>query len=485
MHHDDEDVADHDDIIVDDDDDDQGNSLHCMACPSLAHGLHGEGGEPVGDHAADDQEGKGDWLEDVDARLHAQAHDKGAVEGQGHQSSGANGEALSDGSRGVARGVQGVSATSHLGAELCHLSDASGVVRDGAKAIDGQAAGQRGKHAQGGQRDAIEVAELEGYVDGRGEHKDWDDAALVAQSQALDDVHCGAELAGASELSRGHVAVRSEVLCDQADDEATDAAHSGADEALVRAAADLGRTAVLREADTLQAELVREQDSSEVVDDRQHQNGSEHHLHLQHGLDVLLLLDGRDVRGDKTAEDADHDAGSRDGQGEEHGVPASLGKRVVGSLHGRGRDDQRSAGALGEGAEEVRAHTGDIAHVVTDVVRDGGGVVGIVLIKAGHDLAHQVGADICGLGVDAAANTAEHGNGAAAQAIAGRAVEKDLPVVRLRVDGAVEGQQEPQDEHAQGAERVAHDAAAAECDVEAQGVGCRVIFKGSERLMTR
>ena len=436
----------------------------------LADGLHGQRGEPVGDHAADDEEGKGDGLQDVDARLHTEAHDEGAVEGQGHEGGGADGEALADGGCGVAGGVQGVCAAAHLGAEERHLRDAAGVVRDGAEAVDGQAAGKRGEHAQGGQGDAVEVAELEGHVDGRGQHEDGDDAALVAQGQALDDVHSRAELAGTGQLARGHIGVGGEVLRDQANDEATHTAHGGADEALEGAASDLGRVAVLRQAHTLQAELCREQDDGHVVDDGEHQDCGEHHLHLQHTLDVRLILDGRDVGGHEATENADHDSGSRDGQREEHGIPSGLCQRVVRALHRCRSDDQRGTGTLREGAEEVGAHAGNVAHVVAHVVGDGGGVVGIVLIEARNDLAHQVRTDVGGLGVDAAADAAEHRHGAATQAIARRAVEQNLPVVGVRVDGAVEAQQHPQHKHTQGAQRVAHHAAATEGGVEAQGV---------------
>ena len=438
--------------------------------PCLADGLHGERGEPVGDHAADDEEGEGDGLQDVDAGLHAQAHDKGTVEGQGDQGGGADGEALADGRGGVAGGVQGVRAAAHLGAEERHLRDAACVVRDGTEAVDGEAAGERREHAQSSQGDAVEVAQLEGHVDARGQHEDRHDAALVAQGQALDNVHGGAELARGCQLTRRHVAVGGEVLRDQADDEAAHAAHGGTDEALVRASGDLGLVSVLRQAHTLQTELRREQDNRKVVDHWQHQDGGEHHLHLQHSLDVGFFLDRRDVGGHKATEDADHNAGSRDGQREEHGIPAGICQRVVRAFHRGGGDDQCSAGALSEGAEKVRAHAGDVAHVVAHVVRDGGGVVGIVLIQAGNDLADQVRTDVGGLGVDATADTAEHGNGAATQAIAGRTVEEDLPVVSLWEDGAVEAQQHPEDQNTQRAERIAHDAAAAEGRVEAQGV---------------
>ena len=109
-------------------------------------------------------------------------------------------------------------------------------------------------------------------------------------------------------------------------------------------------------------------------------------------------------------------------------------------------------------------------HIVAHVVRDGGGVVGIILIQASHNLAAEVRTHIRGLGVDAAAHTAEHGHSAAAQAVACRAVEENLPVVCLRVDGAVEGQQQPKDKHTQRAQGVAHDTSTPEGGVEALSV---------------
>lgn len=69
---------------------------------------------------------------------------------------------------------------------------------------------------------------------GRRQHEDGDDAALVAQRQALDDVHRGAELAGGRQLARRHEGMRREVLGHQADDQATHAAHGGANEGLTQ-----------------------------------------------------------------------------------------------------------------------------------------------------------------------------------------------------------------------------------------------------------
>ena len=77
--------------------------------------------------------------------------------------------------------------------------------------------------------------------------------------------------------------------------------------------------------------------------------------------------------------------------------------------------DQRD----GVGLEQVGGHAGAVTDVVADVVGDGGGVARVVLGDALLDLADQVGADVGGLGEDAAADTHEHGEqrGAEAEAL--------------------------------------------------------------------
>ena len=68
------------------------------------------------------------------------------------------------------------------------------------------------------------------------------------------------------------------------------------------------------------------------------------------------------------------------------------------------------------GLEDVGGHTGAVADVVADVVRDGRRVAGIVLGNACLDLADQVGADVGRLGVDAAAHAHEEREEGAAEA---------------------------------------------------------------------
>ena len=70
--------------------------------------------------------------------------------------------------------------------------------------------------------------------------------------------------------------------------------------------------------------------------------------------------------------------------------------------HGHGRDRVR--------LEEVCRHACAVADVVADVVRDHRGVARVVLWYARLDLPDEVGADVGGLRVDAAAETCEDGD---------------------------------------------------------------------------
>ena len=63
-------------------------------------------------------------------------HHIGAKQSKGHQGSRPDGEALADGSSGVASCVQGISALTDVLSHGCHFSNATGVVRDGAVGIN-------------------------------------------------------------------------------------------------------------------------------------------------------------------------------------------------------------------------------------------------------------------------------------------------------------------------------------------------------------
>jgi hypothetical protein len=67
--------------------------------------------------------------------------------------------------------------------ELAHLGDATSVVADGAVAVDGEADGEGGEHAEGGHSDTVLGSELEGDADGNGEGEDGDDGGLHAERE--------------------------------------------------------------------------------------------------------------------------------------------------------------------------------------------------------------------------------------------------------------------------------------------------------------
>ena len=72
-------------------------------------------------------------------------------------------------------------------------------------------------------------------------------------------------------------------------------------------------------------------------------------------------------------------------------------------------------GGHGVRLEQVGGHAGAVADVVADVVGDHGRVARVVLRDARLDLADEVGADVRGLRVDAAAEPREDGDERAAE----------------------------------------------------------------------
>ena len=120
-----------------------------------------------------------------------------------------------------------------------------------------------------------------------------------------------------------------------------------------------------------------------------------------------------------------------------------------------GRDD-RAHVAL----EDVGAHAGDVAHVVADVVGNGGGVTRIVFGDTCFDLADQVSADVGSLGEDATAHTAKERNRAGAQTEGGNdlvGIFGGRPLNKEQVE-------EAQAEKAQARHGEAHDRATLECE---------------------
>ena len=139
---------------------------------------------------------------------------------------------------------------------------------------------------------------------------------------------------------------------------------------------------------------------------------------------------------------------------------------IVGTISGKTRpslaerglaEDQRGDQHDRVRLEQVGRHAGAVTDVVADVVGDRRGVARVVLGDALLDLADQVGADVGGLGEDAAADPHEHREqrGAEAEALEhGRRVALvDQHDERRAEQAEADGQEA---DHATGAERDLH-----------------------------
>ena len=149
-----------------------------------------------------------------------------------------------------------------------------------------------------------------------------------------------------------------------------------------------GREVEIPEGEAARVERHRHRDEAERRQERRDQHGLVERIH-----DRAAATDARAERSDHRGEDRD---------------PADR-QRIEPQLRHRVRLAQQHDGDRGDGVglEQVRGHPGAVADVVADVVRDHGWVPWVVLGDPGLDLADEVGADVGGLGVDAAAETRE------------------------------------------------------------------------------
>ena len=160
-----------------------------------------------------------------------------------------------------------------------------------------------------------------------------------------------------------------------------------------------------------------------------------------------LATDAREPRSDHRGED--RDAAERERV-----------QREVRRLEVRAEQHHRDGGHRVR-LEEVGRHARAVADVVADVVRDHGRVARIVLGDAGLDLPDEVGADVGGLGVDAAAETREDRDERAAEREPDQVVDRGVlrvvqPVGEHPVVAGDAEQAEADDEqarHRAGAER--------------------------------
>ena len=111
---------------------------------------------------------------------------------------------------------------------------------------------------------------------------------------------------------------------------------------------------------------------------------------------------------EEAAHDGAQNAAHRQQDGQNQPIPAVAG---AGAQSESGQDGAHI------GLVQVSAHAGHVAHVVAHVVRNGGGVAGVVLRDARLHLAHQVSAYVGSFGVDASAHPGEQSHKGGAHAV--------------------------------------------------------------------
>ena len=390
----------------------------------ITDGLHGHGGEPVGEHSADKEASEGEGLEDVDlvgvvdggllrnggAGVPVHVGDgvgstghEGTEEGESDEASRSDGETFADSGGGVASSVKVVGVVTDVLVEVGHLSNATSVVGDGAIAVNGEGNREAAEHAEGSESDTVHGSELEGDKNGDSEAENGDDARKVAESETVDDIGGGTVGAGFSELLGGSVLFGGVVLSDEADEETGPETEDDADIGLP------GSEGV-HFAGERKVHLIGE--NVDGGDDQGgHEEGGNPELDLESSLDSASHFIDSDV-GEELADERGDDANSGHSEREVDGIGG------VSDFSAGGGDDEGSTGGLSKGAEKISAHTGDVTNVVTDVVSNGAWVLGGVLGEGSIDLASKISTDIGSLGVDTTTDTAEEGDGGATETVA-------------------------------------------------------------------
>ena len=403
-----------------------------------AHGVHRESAEQEGHHGSDEyacenggvHQGNVVVVEDVEYAgvgrgyplpchgnyLFAGAFegyldffDVGGQQGECRERGAAYREALAGCRRGVAEGVEHVGAFADFRIEFAHLCVAARVVGYWAVSVGGEGYAEGAEHADSSYRDAVKalgeaggghhVGDIEADREEVCQH-DGDDYRYYrnrrgnhTQADSVDDDGGRACLGSLGKFLGGLIRVRSIVFGGLSDDDACKQTrdHGAAEMPPVR-----------RSRAENEGEYAEGGDSGE---DGGHVGAEAHALQELAHAGAFLCADGED------ADYGQHHAHCRYQHRGQDGP--CLHRRAHGV---EGRSAERHGGKDGSAVAFVKvgSHAGHVAHVVTHVVGDGGGIAGVVFRKVALDLAHYVRSHVGRFGVDAAAHAGEEGLGAGA-----------------------------------------------------------------------
>ncbi len=333
---------------------------------------------------------------------------------------------------------------------MAHLADATRVVRDRTIRVHRHRHADRREHADRRDRDTVEAGRLHRDVHRAADEQDGNDRGFHADRETGDDVRRRAGLGRLGDAA--HRASGRVVLGHETDRDAGDSARDDREERSERGEDPTGLAVY---------HVERHRLGQEVRKDEEQTGGNE-----RHGAERVRRVALGERAHHEDADERRDEAGGDEGDGEEHRPEAGL---IRNELRGCG---ERDAGDHGTHIrlEDVGAKASDVTHVVADVVGDRGGVARVVLGDAGLDLADQVGADVGGLGIDAAAHTGEERDRAGAHREAGDdltelgeagVAEQELPLPDEDRSDA---------EEAEGRHGESHHRAAGEGDTERGGL---------------
>ena len=122
--------------------------------------------------------------------------------------------------------------------------------------------------------------------------------------------------------------------------------------------------------------------------------GADEHAEADQAGGVSLAVVDRE-----NAKDGGEDGNAADNERIDKGLGIGL---AVGADDSEEGDENAADQTDGIGFKNVRGHAGTVPDVIAHIIGDGGGVAGIIFFQFGFDFANEVGADVGGLGVDAA-----------------------------------------------------------------------------------
>ena len=266
-----------------------------------------------------------------------------------------------------------------MGIQTAHLCNAAGVVGDGTVGINSNRDAGGGQHTDGGQCDAVQVVRYTvRNPDPNADQQNRHPGTHHADGNAADDGGGGTGFGLVCNALDGIIISGGVYFRHVSNDKAHD--NAGDD-----------RQGIEKAAKETQAQR---------NGNNRHNTGRHIRAHLQRRMGVGVVLAAHKEGGN----DAGRNAKRRNQQGIEGA--RSLEGTGHGNAEGQG-GDQRAHVTL----KEVGAHACNVTHVVAYIIGDNGGVPRVIFRDTGFHFAHQVGAHVCGFGIDAATHTGKQRDG--------------------------------------------------------------------------